>query len=228
MKKAICFLLIAVTGCCNMDEVMTSWEGCHINEVIAQWGYPDSQQEIAGRTLYRWGDSGSMYVPQTSTTYGHVNAYGGYTANTYYSGGYNVQLYCIRTLEVDSRGYVISWQYEGNNCSNSGWKNKNAVKANRATPSVYTTPPDNETSRKELLDIVEKIEKDIHNDPNQTGSNEVESISGSTNSSIPQQSIPQESQIDDSGRKIKGYQATTDPKTGKIVTYPVYEDEQKR
>ena len=26
-------------------------------------------------------------------------------------------------------------------------------------------------------------------------------------------------------RKIKGYQATTDPKTGKMITYPVYEDE---
>jgi hypothetical protein len=28
-------------------------------------------------------------------------------------------------------------------------------------------------------------------------------------------------------RKLKGYQATTDPKTGKIVMWPVYEDEKK-
>ena len=29
-------------------------------------------------------------------------------------------------------------------------------------------------------------------------------------------------------RKIRGYQATIDPNTGKIITYPVYEDEQKK
>jgi hypothetical protein len=34
-------------------------------------------------------------------------------------------------------------------------------------------------------------------------------------------------EVDASGRKIKGYQATTDPKTGRIVTRPVYEDEKK-
>ncbi|MBN2591158.1 MAG: hypothetical protein JXA96_14925 [Sedimentisphaerales bacterium] len=65
-------------------------------------------------------------------------------------------------------------------------------------------------------------------EPNTTSKNEVESMSGSTNSGIPQQSIPQETQIDDSGRKIKGYRATIDAKTGKPVITPVYKDDEKK
>ncbi len=63
---------------------------------------------------------------------------------------------------------------------------------------------------------------------NTTRKSEVESSSGSTNSVIPKQSVPQESQVDNSNRKIIGYQTKTDTKTGKIVTYPVYENEQTK
>jgi hypothetical protein len=67
-------------------------------------------------------------------------------------------------------------------------------------------------------------------EPNTTSKNEVASRSHSTNSAIPQQAIPQESQIDDSGRKIIGYQVDTSKKdaSGHFIKTPVYENEQKK
>jgi hypothetical protein len=44
----------------------------------------------------------------------------------------------------------------------------------------------------------------------------------------PNEASAKTGKIDHAGRKLRGYRATRDPKTGKIVTTPVYEDEEKK
>jgi len=47
-------------------------------------------------------------------------------------------------------------------------------------------------------------------------------------SKVSERPALKEFQTETKGKEIEGYQATRDPKTGKIVTYPVSEDEQKK
>jgi len=206
MKKAACFLLIFVAGCSDMNAVMKSWEGFHISEAIAQWGDPDSQQEIAGRTIYRWVDRDFMYMPQYSTISGHDSSYGNLYGSTYSTVSYDMESSCIRILEVNDDGYVIGGRWEGGKCNNMYWMNKNKVKTkdNRTT---YAYPlPDPNKSFERLDTALARAQLSREQDANNVEQSE------------PNAPI----------RKIKGYRATTDPKTGYIVTYPVYEDEQKK
>ena len=51
---ALAFVLASCSGgAATMDGIMHSWEGAPLDAVIAQWGYPDQEQEIAGHKLYR-------------------------------------------------------------------------------------------------------------------------------------------------------------------------------
>ena len=81
----------------TMEKIMDSWLGENINTVIDYWGYPTSEQKIAGRKLFHWIDS-SYHV--YSDQYG-INA---------------KEVTCNRTLEVDKKNNVIKWQWEGNTC----------------------------------------------------------------------------------------------------------------
>jgi hypothetical protein len=127
--------LILLTGCSTtktMNRIMSSWEGEHIDKVVAQWGYPDEEKEFRGKTLYIWQLNKSVYVPQSSTT--TANIYGNSIhANTATSGGYVLNGSCTRILEVDKSGYVSGWQWGGNNCPftewplYTKWRNKNKL-----------------------------------------------------------------------------------------------------
>ena len=102
MKKAIGIIILGLllTSCSTtkvMNNVMNSWKGSYISEVINQWGYPDAQQEIAGKKLYIWDES--------------ITAL--YTFSGSISGG---TWSCKRILEVNDEEKVISWQWSGNNC----------------------------------------------------------------------------------------------------------------
>ncbi len=110
-----------------MEKCLDSWVGYSLDSLIAKWGYPNDEKEIAGKHLYIWQNSKTGYVPQTSTTYGNVNTNANYYGNSIYGignynsttttyGCYSINYYCTRTIEVDSEGNIISWQWEGNNC----------------------------------------------------------------------------------------------------------------
>jgi len=45
---------------------------------------------------------------------------------------------------------------------------------------------------------------------------------------VTHQLMPKQPDTDAKGKEIEGYKATTDPKTGKVITHPVYEDEEKK
>ena len=107
MKKAIGIIILGLllTSCSTskvMNNVMTSWKGSHISEVIDQWGYPSAQQDIAGRKLYIWVESVSGITTGTITG-DTISMMGGAWT-------------CKRILEVNDEEKVISWQWSGNNC----------------------------------------------------------------------------------------------------------------
>lgn len=134
---SLLFLSLFLCGCSTtktMNRIMSSWESAHIDQVVGQWGYPSEEKDFQGRTLYVWHYNKSAYIPQSSTTSGTISgnpamgySYSGYT-NTY--GGYSVGGYCDRVLEVDKRGYVVRWEWKGNNCpfgelmEYSNWRKK--------------------------------------------------------------------------------------------------------
>ena len=117
MKKIL--LAIFIIGITNtpiyaeefMARALNSWVGYNIDDVIAVWGYPKSEKQIAGRNLIYW----------TNSQY-HVSG------NQYYVSG--EESFCNKILEIDKKNKVISWQYEGNSCPNFYFTGKNLVNPN--------------------------------------------------------------------------------------------------
>ena len=119
MKKffGLIVLLFGLTSCSGglsggvMNKIMESWEGSQITEAINQWGYPNSQQEIAGKKLYVWDRTVSG--PSSSTSTGTITGNSvSILTNTLGGGSWN----CRRILEVNDNEKIISWQWSGNNC----------------------------------------------------------------------------------------------------------------
>ena len=119
MKKffGLIVLLFGLTSCSGglsggvMNKIMESWEGSQITEAINQWGYPNSQQEIAGKKLYVWDRTVSG--PSSSTSTGTITGNSvSILTNTLGGGSWN----CRRILEVNDNEKIIGWQWGGNNC----------------------------------------------------------------------------------------------------------------
>jgi hypothetical protein len=113
---ALATLAFAVAACSGafgtMDGIMRSWEGAPLDVVIAQWGYPDQEQTIAGHRIYRWYYN-KGFVTATAGPVGAVASYN-----------------CTRILEVNAQNIVTRWQWQGNNCpfaealEYAGWRRK--------------------------------------------------------------------------------------------------------
>ncbi len=125
------FLLLS--GCATtkvMDGIMSSWQGAHIDDAVSQWGYPDEEKEFRGKKLYVWHHNKSAFLPASAST---TTSFIGNTAysNSTMTGGHTISGECDRTLEVDSAGKVVSWQWGGNNCpfaeafEYKSWRRKN-------------------------------------------------------------------------------------------------------
>jgi hypothetical protein len=109
------FLASIAHGCSggfgSMDGIMQSWDGAPLDAAIAQWGYPNQEQNIAGHHLFTWYYNKSVI---NATTYGG----GTLTGN------------CTRILEVNDKNIVIKWYWSGTNCpfgeafEYSSWRRK--------------------------------------------------------------------------------------------------------
>ncbi len=112
MKKLLLIALLA--GCAaqtneTMDTVLSSWYGSSVDEVIARWGYPDVERNVAGRQLLEWDKSGVVNFGYD--TYGYTDGYNVYATTTGGPRAYS----CVRQLEVD-RGVIVGGDWKGNNC----------------------------------------------------------------------------------------------------------------
>lgn len=123
MKKTISVIaMLGLTGCATwgqLDEGLDSLVGRPLDVAITKLGYPATEQTIAGRKLYRWGNStqGMAYMPSTTTTSGILGVGARavpYTATTDGGSYVPVSYACNLTLATNSAGIVISYQYEGN------------------------------------------------------------------------------------------------------------------
>lgn len=120
---AALLLFGAVSACSGghglMDEMMGSWVGSDIDEVIQRWGYPDGEKVIAGKTLLVWSDDQQLFLPSTSTTIGNASLVGNQVFSdvqtTSYGGGVT-NWNCTRIVEVDQRNIVVGASWKGNNC----------------------------------------------------------------------------------------------------------------
>lgn len=124
MKKLLFITLcILLQGCATTEKynaMLDTWLGRNINEVINNWGYPDSTFNAPnGNTVYVYSYQSSTYVPQTNyttTTYSPIggSVYSNSTTNSY--GGYTINEVCRTYFEADEVGTIVNWQWKGNAC----------------------------------------------------------------------------------------------------------------
>ncbi|MCR9888042.1 hypothetical protein NB550_12200 [Vibrio parahaemolyticus] len=113
-----------LAGCATFNQLeqgLNNMMGEHESIAFNVLGYPDSAQQFGSDTVYYWAvnKSGTVFVPQTSTTYGSVGDVSFYGKTTY-NQAVPVNYSCLIKLVSDSSGYLKSWEYDGNygGCSN--------------------------------------------------------------------------------------------------------------
>ena len=121
MKRVFALAMASLISACSggdglMDEIMQSWEGAELEQVVSQWGYPDAQQEFGSNKIYIWKRDRTLSMPMTANTTGYVSSYGTYTGTTTYSGGGVSSWNCDRILEVNANDEIVGTQWKGNNC----------------------------------------------------------------------------------------------------------------
>ncbi len=89
--------------------------GQNIRVAIAHMGYPASQREIVGDTVYEWSIDrhGGVVLPTMSNTNGQIGGVP-YSANTYGTETVPTHSYCTIQLATTADGTVKSYHWEGN------------------------------------------------------------------------------------------------------------------
>lgn len=89
-----------MSGCAAIfpiDEEMRSWKGAHIDELLAHVGPPTYVRNVGIVKTYEWEeDNGGTY-----------------------SLGDEVRLRCTRSIAVDSKEIISSWNWTGTGCNAS-------------------------------------------------------------------------------------------------------------
>lgn len=97
---------------------MNSWKGASLDDVIASWGYPDEEKNIAGKKLYFWNEEATITIPPTAQTYSNYNAgTDTFFTQTYADMGGNYPRKCTKILEADKNNVIVGWTLRGNACS---------------------------------------------------------------------------------------------------------------
>ena len=116
MKKAsyvISLCLVFCAGCMTeqkMNEIMKSWEGSNIDDVIASWGPPSQViDDSRGGKIMTWTEFRSYTSPGTATT----TNYGFGTSYTNYTPGQTATWTNSRTFWVDGNGIIYKWAWKG-------------------------------------------------------------------------------------------------------------------
>ena len=128
--------LFGVIGCntpSKMKELMSSWMGMNVNDLIAAWGPPTSTMSDGnGGQILIYDQSRTMVLPGSAQTTTNVNAttngnvfggpgyanYNGYTnatANTHttYTPPSQINVNRQRLLWADSSGRLYRWSWKG-------------------------------------------------------------------------------------------------------------------
>jgi hypothetical protein len=92
-----------------MNQIMSSWEGQDVNDLIAGWGPPSQVLDDGnGGKIFCYQSSGTIYMPGTSTT-----TFSGYNAYTTTTPGYAVPVNKYRMFWVNPGGTIYRWSWKG-------------------------------------------------------------------------------------------------------------------
>jgi len=97
-------LMVAMSGCARhveLNDVITSWKGSHIDVAIKEWGYPTQEKTILGRMIYIWNLEGKPNISRSWTKW---------------DGNSVEKKYCNCILEVDDKNIITDGQLDGNDC----------------------------------------------------------------------------------------------------------------
>lgn len=104
MRKVmyIVILFVFLQGCKTTEgykQVVASWVGSDINELIKSWGPPDSVFKLPNNDImYTWlSDGGSVAMP---------------IGNIFYA----VRKSCKTTFTTNEQGIITTWSFKGNTC----------------------------------------------------------------------------------------------------------------
>ena len=114
----ILFSAMALSACAtfsNMETGLNALIGQHINTVFARIGYPQGQMQIGNETVYAWGRSFSVNMPQynQANTTGRIGSTP-YSATTGYTTYNNVEYQCNIKVIVGPDQIVRTWEFDGN------------------------------------------------------------------------------------------------------------------
>jgi len=122
MKKYVLLLVvfISMAEVCHsepfMDKALSSWIGYPLKSIINAWGYPDSQQTIAGQNIYIWEERSTMRESTYERSYVKTDKKGRTYVDSYTSGGGTTDFYCRKIIEVDAKDNITGYKYKGNAC----------------------------------------------------------------------------------------------------------------
>ena len=138
MKKLIKFSLLLINFCLlaacattqNYEQVLSEWQGANVQQLINVWGYPDAGIKLPnGNSVYMYTRQQTYISPPTPMmTPTIINVPGSPMAVSSYNGefigGQTVSLYCRTWFEVNPKGSIVNYRFQGNNCvatKNSQW-----------------------------------------------------------------------------------------------------------
>ena len=109
---------LSLVGCTTFSTMETGLQalvGQPFDAAVARLGYPSGQMQVGGDTVYGWGRSFMMNMPQyqTSTTTGYVGSTP-YSGTTGTWGSVAMQYQCDIKIAVGPDNVIKSYQYVGN------------------------------------------------------------------------------------------------------------------
>ena len=114
-------LMLILSGCMTgkkMSEIMNSWEGHHVSDLIRSWGPPhEVTSDGRGGKIYIWRYQGSIeLLPGKTTERGSANVIGSsvyYRNQTTYRRPVTVEIDKQRMFWVNREGIIYHWQWKG-------------------------------------------------------------------------------------------------------------------
>ena len=122
MKLGIAIMVILLAGCgtipttANYEEILKTFTGLTEDELVAQWGPPDSVYTTGATKYLTYQKRVSGYIPGMAPSYQSTVI--GNTVTTQAIGGYpgyNFTRSCKTSFAITA-GRITSWRYEGNGC----------------------------------------------------------------------------------------------------------------
>jgi len=117
MKKIIIFICIFISGCATfgqLDQGLNYMIGKDVSVAFNTLGYPSSKQTFGQDTVYYWSNnsSGTLFIPQTSTTYGTVGEASVYGTTTY-NQAVPINFNCLIKIVAGPDNIMKDWERKG-------------------------------------------------------------------------------------------------------------------